>query len=1348
LALCFALLSHTTEQYAYGTIEIQNASLLSSINADSQLAYFSGGGTGGTSNMGNTTGKSTTGTSNRNGTTGGSGNPNQGGARSTNSGASASNAGGGTGDADKTGSGAGSTRGGDNNPGARGPAGAGGTGPGGSGGVRSTNSPSNPNTNTKSPGTGGNGVQSNGNNTTDPDKQTPGGGSTRGGDTDPANQGAAQARADAVSKAQTQQKTTEKQTALGNLTRSLTQRFSPPSNFQTPATTPTRSITPAKSLTDALKQPYNMGDTAVKAVAEKVATEARIAAAERTEALAKSLTKSATPTSIPSYQSYREDALAETIEQRAIDNVLAALEREGKVPHVVDVSTGRNYITVTASPPTTANIVDINNLPQATKDMIARLDAARAKTPTTVTGPGKTNLPSPQQVADGKTDLPTKQTPTTQPTKTFADLAKPKDEPKQPSVPTPTPKPAVTKPSVTKTAEAPVAKPVAKNPVEKAIQGVADVSKKAVQAVKNVVTAVVTPAVPKPTPKPDVPKTVPAKDQVVVTPVSAPPDGTTERPTKKSQQPSSPSDSGGGGAKDSVKQFMNPETARTLAQLKSDEAKLVDRAKALQDELGGLISLPDAIVAASEITRTIIGEAGQEHEKKDQVAVANAILNRIKLAIANEANPRVTIHGALNAFDANMQRKNTPDSQNYATADIGTPGYDEASEALDAVLAGELGDMPKEVENATHYTTPEADPEWEQGVQTTQYGPHEFSNPDAGRSAEAVEAAKAKIAKGEIDKPVIYYDGPDEKLTKEVARANAVAAKAVVVAEKLKPRDQLAVNPKSKLEQVVTEAKPQPKNPPVKAPDNNKVTITPAGFGAPDGVEVENTPATEASPGTKPRSVALAPIEDITQKKTRNKPARKDLIQEIREDVARVYGPGYKVTIVSAGQKPAPRNPVTGEPISCKTGKCSGRTKSDTTRHDIDKKTGEASAADVNITAPDGTTLEGDALAPLAQEWQSKGRGSTGYYGDGMLHLDFIGGEKGRALVGSEGLSWDWTMERDSNNRPIPGTGSAKFAKAVANGQNGIAPEYKGEEGSVAGLQIARPTLGKKLVTVGAEPEELVVPGDKTKPAEELKKQAEDVAETITEASEPQSPQEVVENLSLEEAKEVVNDSVSNAVQPTDLKKALDGVAAGLNKDGLSIEDARAGLETAFNEIQKAGAVESVSFEEYDEKRKDSYTYDITIPAGAIDDKYVDAFVKDLKERAQIKAKLWWAGDTSTREVKMGVIVDKSVLTKPAPVQVADITDAVPSIKDPVTTGTNPPAPVVTDGKPDVTPPQPDVPAPPKVDEPSVVKKVVDVVKKTVKTVTSWFDFTDGGNNTEVPKNPFPTTSTSTSRTK
>lgn len=232
LGLCFASLSHTTEQYALGSIEQSQALLISS---DSQLAYFSGGGTGGNSNMGNTTG-------------------NTGGMTSSK-------------DSDKEGSGAGSTRGGDNDPGARSPGG--------------SNDPK---------GNGGS-VQGNGNNTSDPDKEGSGDGSTRGGDKNPTATAASDARAAAAAKAQTQAQTAQKQTDVGTFARSLSERF----GFTNPATTPSalttpKVDTPAQTLTDKLTQPYNMGNTAVDAVAEKAKREAALAAQMRSEALADQLT--------------------------------------------------------------------------------------------------------------------------------------------------------------------------------------------------------------------------------------------------------------------------------------------------------------------------------------------------------------------------------------------------------------------------------------------------------------------------------------------------------------------------------------------------------------------------------------------------------------------------------------------------------------------------------------------------------------------------------------------------------------------------------------------------------------------------------------------------------------------------------------------------------------------------------------------------------------------------------------------------------------------------------------------------------------------------------------------------
>jgi hypothetical protein len=82
-----------------------------------------------------------------------------------------------------------------------------------------------------------------------------------------------------------------------------------------------------------------------------------------------------------------------------------------------------------------------------------------------------------------------------------------------------------------------------------------------------------------------------------------------------------------------------------------------------------------------------------------------------------------------------------------------------------------------------------------------------------------------------------------------------------------------------------------------------------------------------------------------------------------------------------------------------------------------------------------------------------------------MLHLDHVGGTKGRPLRRGEAFSWDWSG------------GSKKFAQAVAQGRKGVKPNYKGNEGSMAAFAAVKPTLTKKFVPTGeTAPEEIVAP--------------------------------------------------------------------------------------------------------------------------------------------------------------------------------------------------------------------------------------------------------------------------------
>lgn len=136
---------------------------------------------------------------------------------------------------------------------------------------------------------------------------------------------------------------------------------------------------------------------------------------------------------------------------------------------------------------------------------------------------------------------------------------------------------------------------------------------------------------------------------------------------------------------------------------------------------------------------------------------------------------------------------------------------------------------------------------------------------------------------------------------------------------------------------------------------------------------------------------------------TRNLPASPALIMAVASRVEQAYGPGYTLTLMSAGQGKAG---ATYEGVESK-----GRVGS-TQRHDY--MPGGAIAADFTITSPDGRILAGAALDPLANLWigieggmginQKPYDGSAG----SMTHLDLVGGQNpfGRPAEGKEGNHW------------------------------------------------------------------------------------------------------------------------------------------------------------------------------------------------------------------------------------------------------------------------------------------------------------------------------------------------------
>ena len=93
--------------------------------------------------------------------------------------------------------------------------------------------------------------------------------------------------------------------------------------------------------------------------------------------------------------------------------------------------------------------------------------------------------------------------------------------------------------------------------------------------------------------------------------------------------------------------------------------------------------------------------------------------------------------------------------------------------------------MPDAVKNATNYHTLSTNPSWAKGVAETPYGPHTFSDAN-GATAAQVQAAKDKVAAGDIKAEISYYKGINDpnspqavKIQAEVNRSLTVAGRTV-----------------------------------------------------------------------------------------------------------------------------------------------------------------------------------------------------------------------------------------------------------------------------------------------------------------------------------------------------------------------------------------------------------------------------------------------------------------------------------------------------------------------------------------------------------------------------------------
>jgi hypothetical protein len=161
----------------------------------------------------------------------------------------------------------------------------------------------------------------------------------------------------------------------------------------------------------------------------------------------------------------------------------------------------------------------------------------------------------------------------------------------------------------------------------------------------------------------------------------------------------------------------------------------------------------------------------------------------------------------------------------------------------------------------------------------------------------------------------------------------------------------------------------------------------------------------------------------------RNLPVKKPLVDQLVQGVTAVYGPDYRVSVISGAQ---------GEGSAGQTG---------TRRH------GTGVSADVYVYAPNGRRLTPDELVPLSQHWLANDIGSVGFPANGQsLHLDLIGGSAPGSvpLASGEGRVWFYGQPTPTQRQALNGSLT-----------NGAVPEYAYDPDVVA----------KGLIPPGSIPE-------------------------------------------------------------------------------------------------------------------------------------------------------------------------------------------------------------------------------------------------------------------------------------
>lgn len=158
------------------------------------------------------------------------------------------------------------------------------------------------------------------------------------------------------------------------------------------------------------------------------------------------------------------------------------------------------------------------------------------------------------------------------------------------------------------------------------------------------------------------------------------------------------------------------------------------------------------------------------------------------------------------------------------------------------------------------------------------------------------------------------------------------------------------------------------------------------------------------------------PLSELTVSASgvRRLPIKDSLAQALREAVTAVYGPDYRVDVMSAAQPEGPKGTkgTTG-----------------TRRH------GTGVAADIWVYSPDGKRLKGDELIPLGQHWLGTKQGSVGFpaKASSSMHLDFIGGTGPDAVRLGKGEGRVWYYGNPTKEQ--------RSALAQSAGQ-GVLPKY------------------------------------------------------------------------------------------------------------------------------------------------------------------------------------------------------------------------------------------------------------------------------------------------------------------